>query len=234
MVVLGDSLPAGDPTLCDGCTPFPVTYGKDIEDATGTAVTVLNEAADNTNTADVLSLVRTDPRIRREVAHAGIVVVMTGHNDTPWVSDTDACDGARSSEHAQWDAYTPACVARAAASTGVTLDHVLTTIETLRQGKPTAFRVVDFYNDNEKDPLADPGGDASSRHIVDVYSRMICRAAQEHSMPCVDAYHAFNGPHGTLFDRKYVASDHVHPSTIGHQLIAALLMKVGLTDLPHS
>jgi lysophospholipase L1-like esterase len=231
-MVLGDSLPAGDHFLCDNCIPFATWYAHDVEKATGSPVTVLNEAVNDTNTADLLHLLRTNRSVREEVAASDIVVVMSGHNDTPWVSNSDPCDGAASAEHANWDRYQPTCVARTAQGTGQTLSAVLNEIGRLRQDRPTAYRVVNFYNDNEKDPLADPGGDEPSRAVVDAYSRTICRVAKSHDMLCADVYHAFNGPHGTNFDGPYVASDHVHPSTAGHRLIAAVLARLGYADVP--
>ena len=231
LVALGDSLAQARPQDCAGCIGYPALYGRAVRKATGTRVTVISRATPSIDSAQLLAQVRSDNSLRAELAKAGIITVTIGHNDTPWVSDNDPCDGSQSHDHANWSRYTPACVATTAHRLRSNLGQVLGELAKLRAGKSTAILVTNFYNDNMKDPLADPGGDAASKYVVDTYSTVICQAARAHHTACADIYHAFNGAHGTQFDGPYVAADHVHPSLAGEQLIAQVLQNLGYAPL---
>jgi lysophospholipase L1-like esterase len=210
---------------------FPTLYGKAIEKATHATVTVVNDAVPARDSTQLLNSIRNDHPLREDVGRADIITITIGHNDTPWVLDNDPCDGAQSDEHANWPKYTRSCVDKTAATLRANLDGILIELDKLRAGKPTAVRVTNFYNDNEKDPLADPGGDGPSKLVVDTFSETICQVADKHHAPCADIYHAFNGPDGTDFDGTYIAQDHVHPSQAGHDLIAHVLEKLGYAPL---
>ena len=231
LVALGDSLAQARPQDCAGCVGYPALYGHAAHKATGVRVTVINQAAPSIGSAQLLAQVRSDSSLRAELAKADIITVTIGHNDTPWASDDDPCDGSQSHDHANWSKYTPACVATTAHRLRRNLGQVLSELAKLRAGKPTAVRVTNFYNDNMKDPLADPGGDAASKYVVDTYSTVICTVARAHQAAYADIYHAFNGVHGTQFDGPYVAADHVHPSAAGQQLITQVLQNLGYAPL---
>jgi lysophospholipase L1-like esterase len=231
LVAVGDSLAQARPQECAGCVGYPALYGRGVHKATGMRVTVINRATPSIDSAQLLTQVRADSPLRAELARADIITVTIGHNDTPWVTDDDPCDGRRSHDHANWDKYTSACVAATARRLRGNLGQVLTELAKLRAGKSTAIRVTNFYNDNMKDPLADPGGDTASKYVVDTYSTVICQVAHAHRAACADIYHAFNGAHGTQFDGPYVAADHVHPSAAGQQLIAYVLQNLGYAPL---
>jgi acyl-CoA thioesterase I len=194
-------------------------------------VVVINRATPSIDSAQLLAQLHGDSSLRAELAKADIITVTIGHNDTPWVSDDDPCDGSQSHDHANWSKYTRACVATTAQRLRRNLGQVLGELAKLRAGQPTAVRVTNFYNDNMKDPLADPGGDAASKYVLDTYSTVICTVARAHRAACADIYYAFNGAHGTRFDGHYVAADHVHPSAAGQQLIARVLQNLGYAPL---
>ncbi len=232
LVALGDSLAMPRPWDCTGCIGYPAYYGSAITALTGRPVDVVNAAAPDIGSRDLLASVRHDRALRRSIAGADVVTVTIGHNDTPWVASDDPCDGSDSDEQANWDRYTHACVARTADRMRRNLDAVLDEVTALRAGRPTAIRVTTFHNDTMKDPLAyPPGGDAVSKAVVDTYSRAICAVAARHDVPCADVYHAFNGPRGTTFDLPYVVDDHVHPNVTGQLLIAGVLLGTGLDPL---
>jgi acyl-CoA thioesterase-1 len=231
LVALGDSLAQARPAECPGCIGYPALYGRAVHKATGMRVVVINRATPSIDSAQLLAQLHGDSSLRAELAKADIITVTIGHNDTPWVSDDDPCDGSQSHDHANWSKYTRACVATTAQRLRRNLGQVLGELAKLRAGQPTAVRVTNFYNDNMKDPLADPGGDAASKYVVDTYSTVICTVARAHRAACADIYHAFNGAHGTRFDGHYVAADHVHPSAAGQQLIARVLQNLGYAPL---
>jgi acyl-CoA thioesterase-1 len=231
LVALGDSLAQARPEECAGCIGYPALYGRAVHSATGMRVIVINRATPSIDSAQLLAQVRGDRSLRAELAKADIITVTIGHNDAPWVSDDDPCDSSQSHDHANWSKYTPACVATTAQRLRSNLGQVLGELAKLRAGKRTMFRVTNFYDDNMKDPLADPGGDAASKYVVDTYSTVICTVARAHQAACADIYHAFNGARGTRFDGPYVAADHVHPSAAGQQLIAQVLRSLGYAPL---
>ncbi len=232
LVALGDSIPYAAPADCGGCTGYPVLLARRIEQDTGVPVRVRNDARhDSLDSAGLLDALRTDADMRSDVAAADIVTITIGHNDTPWVRSDDSCDGAASDQHANWARYGRRCVTALATALAHNLDRILAQVTALRHGRPTAIRVTNFSNDNERDPLAEPGGDAVSKSVVDAFSAAICSTARAHHLPCADVYHAFNGPTGTRFDGPHVAADHVHPNQRGHELIAKLLAGLGYGPL---
>ena len=77
-------------------------------------VVVINRATPSIDSAQLLAQLHGDSSLRAELAKADIITVTIGHNDTPWVSDDDPCDGSQSHDHANWSKYTRACVATTA------------------------------------------------------------------------------------------------------------------------
>ena len=231
VVALGDSLPYGGGYGANS-TAFPAIYGRNLQQATGRHVTVLNDSKhSNLDSTGLLELVRTDQAVRTDIAAADAVLITIGHNDTPWVLSNDPCDGAASDKDAQWSRYNTECIRPLTTRLQSNLEAVLKEISTLRAARPTLIRVTNFHNDNEKDPTAPPGGDKISKDVVDAYSTAICAGALKHNVPCADIYHAFNGPNGDQFDGMFVEADHVHPSPRGHAEIAAVLSRLGYSPL---
>ena len=78
IVALGDSIPAARPRECHCRIGFPVLFARALKLQRPTVVQ--NLAVPGANSADLLQLLRD-----RGGVHADIVLVMIGHNDTPWV-----------------------------------------------------------------------------------------------------------------------------------------------------
>jgi lysophospholipase L1-like esterase len=158
-----------------------------------------------------------------------------GHNDAPWNSTTDSCDGAvddsQGGSAVDWASYTGPCLAVVAGKLGANVSGILTEITRLRAGRPTLIRVTNFHNDNFLDPTVQRVVDAPTKAVVDAFGQAICGAAARRHLACADVYHAFNGPGGTRFDGRFVAADHVHPNQRGHTLIASLLVRLGYSPL---
>jgi lysophospholipase L1-like esterase len=76
LVALGDSIPAARPRECQCSAGFVALYARALK----RPVSVLNLAVPGANSSDLLALVRARGGIR-----ADIVLLMIGHNDTPWV-----------------------------------------------------------------------------------------------------------------------------------------------------
>jgi lysophospholipase L1-like esterase len=234
VVALGDSIPYGSD--CGGCTGYVDLYARRVGKALGRPVKAVNRAEhNNLNSTRLLAQVRNSSSMRAAIARADIVTLTIGHNDTPWVLSDDPCDGSASDTDDQnaidWPSYASQCSATLAARLGKNITGILGQIKRLRAGKPTLIRVTNFHNDNIGDPGVPRAADSPTKVVVDRFSRAICTAAKVKGVRCADVYHAFNGPNGTRFDGRYVASDHVHPNQRGHTLIAALLAKLGYAPL---
>jgi lysophospholipase L1-like esterase len=232
LVALGDSLPYNPQDRCPGCVGFPTLYGKAASRALGVPVAVVNWGQYNSLTSvRLVGQVRTLAPMRKAIARADIIVLTIGHNDTPWISEQDLCDGAASSTSIDWSRYTTACSRLLSSSLRFNITDVLGQIKKLRAGKTTLIRVTNFHNDRIGNPSLPRTADAPSKLVVDLFSKAICSAAASARVPCVDVYHAFTGKAGRKFDGPFVAPDTVHFSQRGHDVVAQLLAKLGYAPL---
>jgi len=232
LVALGDSIPFGQ-HFCGNCAAFDDLYAAHLRSSANVHVTVENLSQDTEITSMDLrrEITGTDAAMRSAVAGANIVTVSVGHNDTPWNSFTDPCDGHEGYPNADWALYRGACVANTAAQYGRNLASVLAAITVLRAGKPTLMLVTNDYNDIIGDPAVPASADAAVSRVVDAFARTTCRVAAEHHAVCIDTYHAFNGPTGRGDATGLLEGDHTHPNETGHQLIARLLNHAPLRPL---
>ena len=232
LVALGDSIPFGQ-HFCGNCAAFDDLYAAHLRSSANVHVTVENLSQDTEITSSDLrrEITGADAAMRSAVAGANIVTVSVGHNDTPWNSFTDPCDGHGGYPNADWALYRGACVAKTAAYYGRNLASVLAAITVLRAGKPTLMLVTNDYNDIIGDPAVPTSADPAVSHVVDAFARTTCRIAAEHHAVCIDTYHAFNGPTGRGEATALLEGDHTHPNETGHQLIARLLDQAPLSPL---
>ena len=236
LVALGDSLPYNPQDRCPGCIGFPTLYAKAASKALGVPVTVVNWGQYNSLTSvRLVGQVRTLAPMRKAIARADIIVLTIGHNDTPWISEQDLCDGAASSTSdarlIDWSRYTTACSRLLAGALRFNIADILGQVKKLRAGKTTLIRVTNFHNDRIGNPSLSRSADVPSKLVVDLFSKEICRAAASARVLCVDIYHALNGSDGRKFDGPFVAPDTVHFSQRGHDVVARLLAKLGYAPL---
>ena len=118
---------------------------------------------------------------------------------------------------------------------------MLDEIAKLRNGEPTAIRVLTYYDNTV--------GDAQARNAwhfpVDgevefhtwysaalaAFDTMMCEVAQSHGAVCVDLRPAFNGPAGDQDAADLVGGDHLHPTKAGQDLIAATIDAAGYAPI---
>jgi lysophospholipase L1-like esterase len=225
-VALGDSLLYALETDCNACTSAAVTYGARASSDLGIPVEVHNLTMHNGLTSAVLldylrrgaSIGRAGEDLRKAVAAADIVSVTIGFNDST-MPDAKRLE-AFSKEYRR------------------TLDAILTEIDELRAGKPTAVRVTEIYNNGiGSTPDVDPDGPGTGvavwKPITEAQNQVVCAVAKGHRAVCVDIYHAFNGPDGLSSPAAagYLGPDQVHPSQRGQDVIAAAMVKVGYAPL---
>jgi lysophospholipase L1-like esterase len=237
LVALGDSIPYGQD--CGGCTGYVDLYAHAVSRALHAPVMVHNRAEhNNLGSTQLLAQVRHSNSMRAALRRADIVTITIGHNDTPWASSIDPCDGSYSDtvddDKLDWSKYTGPCLAPIAAKLQANIGGILAEIKRLRGRKPTLIRATNFHNDHIKDPTDLPETYEPSKTVIAALNKAICIAASKAKLPCVDVYHAFNGPNGGRSATRYMASDGTHPSQRGHALIAKLIEKFGYAPLHRS
>jgi lysophospholipase L1-like esterase len=231
LVAIGDSLPYGQYD-CGNCATFVDLFGRDLARATTRQVEVHN-LSEHTgiDSRDLRRQLASSATMRREVAGADAITVTIGHNDPPWNSTDDPCDGLDGYPNADWSVYDASCLAKMAPVFKANLNAILRTIRALRHGKPTLLRVTDDYDDLIGDPKFDAADAPLVKRFFDRYSSIACRLARTSSGICIDTYHAFNGPSGTRDAGPLLGPDHTHPNPAGHRLIARLLERAGYRPL---
>ncbi len=230
LVVVGDSIPFNGAEDCPGCTAFIDRHAARIQQDTGHAVKVTNLAQHNDLQVDGLrEELKSDQNRRTALAGADIIVVGIAHNDAPWGSDTDLCDGP--STELDWSKFTPTCIAASVEAIRPNLERIYATIFDLRAGKPTIFRTINRYNDWIEGEGVSPEAAKTSRDVVSAYSTMQCKAARATGFTCADIYLAFNGKDGLKPSGDLLAKDFTHPSDKGNEVIAGVLVDLGYAPL---
>ena len=195
LVTIGDSIGFAQDD-CGGCPSFTTLFRQAIAKTSGKPVNARNlSTQDNLTGKRLLVRIKTSASMRAAVAAANIVIVSIGHNDTPWNSADDPCDG-DTGNVPHWTAYTGDCLVQLAKRHGQELDAILTQIETLRAGAPTLVRVLTDYNDIIGWGQAPPEANSRSVEVLNAFYAETCRVAQAHHAICVDVYHSFNGTDG--------------------------------------
>ncbi len=189
-VAFGDSWPEG--AHCNGCTPFPELWLEAIAEQTGAEVEFTDftgdgerSTAEGKASASLLDTLQTNEETRTAVADADVILISTGPNEIGDVAEAvkaGTCGGA--------DGFD--CIRALGEAWSTNFDQILNEIETLREGNPTAIRLVNGANpfvlypeDNEGMPpdFATTGGTL----IFDLLAGAMCDAAAAHEAVCIDA-----------------------------------------------
>ncbi len=234
LVALGDSIPYGG-RYCGSCTPYPVLLGAALAHASGHPVAVTDLGIPGLTTAELAANLRLRTDVRRAVAAADVVTITIGHNDTPWNSRHDSCDGARAwfgpYRDALWSSYTGPCLTVEANALRARLGSVLATVRALRGSRPTLIEVTTDWNQVIGKPGVTALARGASKAVLDRFAAVTCAAAKAAAARCGDVYHAFNGTTGTLSAGTFLATDHDHASAKGHRVISTLLARFGYAPL---
>lgn len=229
LVGLGDSVPGG--LKCnDPCRSYVLTYGELAAVALGEPVVVTNMATNDGLESDtLLHRVQTDASYRTAIAGADIITLQVGWND--WQGPCDFRTRI-------------ACLALGQQRVEANLDATLAEIAALRAGKPTAIRIVTYYNGYLGNKLTPSiwGFEASADNIATFnadfrkalidFDAMICRLAAAHHVVCVDVAPVFNGAKvDTPAAPGLINSDGIHGLAAGQDLIAQTLISAGFIEL---
>jgi lysophospholipase L1-like esterase len=222
VVALGDSVTAG--TAC-GCTSFPTLYQRGLADRTGLEVKLDDRGEAGDTTSDVLDDLAS-PDGSSSVADADVVLVTIGANDFADVAD-DVENGRCGSD--------VACAQDDLDALRTHLTSLVSTIRTLRDGRPTAVLVTGYWNVFEDGDVADQDYTKAGTAETDTLTRQVNAVEQSVAEAgggtYVDLYAPFKGEAGEKDPTDLLADDGDHPNAAGHQLIAQALLQAGTAPL---
>jgi lysophospholipase L1-like esterase len=196
-VALGDSWPEG--AHCGGCRTFAGLWADDLAVSTGRRIVLTDltgsrepDVGEGETSASLLSSLRTSPVTRDAIKSADIILISTGPNELGMAyepSKAGTCGGADEAD----------CIRALGRLWKANFDAILTEIETLRQGRPTAIRLVDAANPFVSDPEMStgmPAGFATTNGalIFELLKEAMCDNAKKHHAVCVDVRPILNGP----------------------------------------
>jgi lysophospholipase L1-like esterase len=217
VVGLGDSVPSG--YGCH-CRELVGGYADLTAAATGRRVRAVNLGQDGSTSGDLLADLTADRGVRRAVAGADVVLLITGANDVQPLL-------------AQWDAgRCPdlACFDRELPQVGRRLTAVLAAVRALRAGRPTEVLVATYWNVFLDGAAARRQGreyQAMSRTVTRAIAAAECSAAARARVRCVDLAPLFTGPTGDRDATPLLQADGDHPNQAGHAAIARALVATG-------
>jgi lysophospholipase L1-like esterase len=225
MVVLGNSIPV-TARICPGCRSFPEIYARE-RSKDGRPITVASYAVPGALIGETAGLLARDRTVRRAVADAAIVSITVGHNDTPWNSRDDLCDGDhdwRTFVDWSWLLYQGDCLAGELQRYRTQLEAMLDDIDALRAGQATTIFLTGIYDDwNGRAGMTAEAGPAVIA-VLDAFNATTAEVADERGAVFVDVMHAFNGSDGTAAATPLLVRDHIHPNADGQRLIADLML----------
>jgi hypothetical protein len=213
-VAFGDAWAHG--THCNGCRPFPVLYADGLAATTGHRIDFVNLTTDGGTSQSLLLSIQTSQDTRKTIMFADIIVISTGSNDLQPAGDLYLAGNCGGADHMD-------CFRKIGEGWRQSFDGILTEIDTLRAGKPTAIRLV--TNSNEF--LSDPGLIAAfgpvfplrgGAFITNMHHDVLCEVAAKHGAKCVDLRPVLNGPN---FDKPQDVSTQAAMQSVADALLAS-------------
>jgi lysophospholipase L1-like esterase len=227
---LGDSLATGY-LASAGYVP---RYQTHIQTDNGVPVTLYNLGQNGAISGNLLNSLRSNAVFTSALSDATVVTWNIGLNDIKNARQTyknKRCKGADNQD----------CLRNVVSTFKQNWDQIL--MEIGNRSRPGAkLRTVDIYNpwvrvDKTSNTFADSkelgparGNDLEIiRYYLSEMNTHIAQSATSFNIPVASAYAAFNGAAGDedAFAKGYLASDNLHPTNGGHQLIADLLRALG-------
>jgi len=205
---------------------FMDLYAASLGRTLARPVELANLASDNATTDSVRNSLTTDDAVRTKAASADVIVISVGGNDSdPFGKYPKGTCARASSLQSCLKAYAPRFTAN--------YEAILSTVATLREGKPTLIRVTSADNPFvgwSEAPSTAFGKDFYAQ-VAEAQTTTVCMLATKHGAKCIDYLHVFGGRDGLADPAAYLADDHAHPGDMGIQTIASLLSASGTQGL---
>lgn len=223
LVGLGDSFTS---TQNSSGRSYLDLFQETLETAPGRTVELRDLSRDDNTTARLADDLRHDQTTRDAVSAADIVLVSVGGNDgDPFgVYPSGTCAPGQSAT---------ACLQAYAPEFAANYESILSEIEALRAGKPTALRVTSADNPfvGWSQAPSKAFGVQFYRQVAEAETQAACSAATRHHGVCIDYLHLFGGADGSTDPAPFLGPDHAHPGDAGIKAIAGLLAAAGVPEL---
>ncbi len=223
LVGLGDSFTA---TQNSSGRSYLDLFQESLQAKASRTVELEDLSSDDNTTAKLADQLRHDETIRDAVAGADIILVSVGGNDSdPFgVYPPGTCSPKQSFS---------ACLHAYAPDFAKNYEVILSEIDSLRAGKPTAIRVTSADNPfvGWSEAPNKTFGVQFYRQVAEAETKVACAAATRHGGVCVDYLHIFGGADGTKDPAPFLGQDHAHPGDAGIKAIADLLAEIGVPEL---
>ena len=232
---LGDSIATG---YLAGAGYVSV-YRDAIEADLAVDVNLYNLAQNGSTSGRLLNSLRTDPVFHSALAQSTVVTWNVGLVDlrnarTSYknrkcgkTDNQDCLRMAVTTFISNWDNAVGEVLARRTTS-----DTIIRTIDVFNPWVAIDSRTNTFAD--SKEPPASRGTDlAVLKFYLDQMNEHIAASAAAHGIPLARVYLAFNGDTGTedAAAKGYIGPDGIHPTEIGHAVIADLIGRVGYAPL---
>jgi lysophospholipase L1-like esterase len=232
---LGDSLAVGIADFSRG--GYVPRYAAYAQADTSLSVVLQNPLDSNLaapgrhngwTSSQLLDALRNDVTLRNLIANSQVVTWDIGGNDFLRALNTysaGTCGGPDNQD----------CFRSAVATLKVNWSAITAEVLSLRSTSNTIIRTMDIYNpfvNVEKDTGTFP----LFKSYLDDVNRYIATMAGANNIPCARVYEAFNGPNGDqdAAAKGYMSSydpSGIHPSDLGHKVIADLFRNLGYAPL---
>ncbi len=216
---LGDSIATG----IWSSAGYVDRYAERLRAEVDPAVQLTNLAVNGWTTSNLLAALRTNETYRSAVQGADVITVSIGGNDllqarARYLQAT--CGGPANAE----------CLQTTTDRLLENWDAILDELKELVGPRPVVIRTMDVYNPYV---ARDAALLEEFKPYLDEINSYLCLASEARGIPCARVYAAFNGPEGTEDParRALLALDGIHPSELGHALIADLLCDLAYSPL---
>ncbi|HEX8710191.1 MAG TPA: GDSL-type esterase/lipase family protein [Pyrinomonadaceae bacterium] len=232
---LGDSLAVGIADFSGG--GYVPRYATYAQADTGSSVILQNPLDSNLSapgrhngwtSSQLLDALRNDAVLRNLMANSQVITWDIGGNDFLRALNTysdGTCGGPDNQD----------CFRSATATLKANWSAIIAEVLSLRSPGNTIIRTMDIYN-----PFVNVEKNTGTFTIIKGYlddvNRYIATTSAANNIPCARVYEAFNGPNGDqdAAAKGYMSSydpSGVHPSDLGHKVIAGLLRNLGYAPL---
>jgi lysophospholipase L1-like esterase len=224
MVVLGDSLVAGDYSV------LPEAYAARIEEDLGVEVEIQNLAVGGETTQSLLTNVQKYPWYREPLQEAEVILISVGGGDLPCMEkrffggESGDCGGADNQD----------CLRQQLEEAQANWDALLAEIVSLADPREVLIRpiipgIMEYYARVYKDQPEDV--EAYNSYVVAMYEHM-ARSCAERGIPVLDLYALYDGPDADpSLPEIGGTGDGVHVSDEGDAVIADLLHELGYDSI---